>query len=268
MIREAIPRAERVGFDDAKFLALRSLADVCIARGDLEGAERTAREALAFGASIHAGTIFAAETSLGGILHLRDRTAEALAVLSKAASRGPSFFSGYPEGLLALGMTVAGMDGAADACNAAMKFLPRPGHTRGLGAWYAVLSVIQALCLGGRREEAGRLQAEAEKIASEWDSNHCGFPVRSAAGIAAACAGNWTRAEEHHRAAVARMEVVPYVTAQPIARYWYADMLAERAGAGDIEAAKILLRETITASDAIGLALYARLARQRLARMS
>jgi tetratricopeptide (TPR) repeat protein len=264
LIREAIPRAVRIGLDDAKFVSLRSLADVCIARGDLKNAERTAKEALAFGASIQAGTMFAAETSLGGVLHLLDRAGEAVPLLRKAASHGVSFFSGYPEGLLALSMTAAGMEGAAEACNAAMKFLPRPGVSRGLGAWYAVLTLTEALCLGGRREEAARLQTEAEKIASEWDSNHCGFPVRSAAGIAAACAGNWPLAEEHHRAAIARMDAVPYPTGRAIARYWYADMLAERRCPGDVEAAKILLREAIAASDAIGLALYARLAGQRL----
>ncbi len=95
-----------------------------------------------------------------------------------------------------------------------------------------------------------------------------GFPAETAAGIAAACAGNWTRAEEHHRGAIARMEAAPYVTAQPIARYWYADMLAERGGPGDVESAKARLQESITASDAIGLALYARLARQRLAQVA
>ncbi len=111
------------------------------------------------------------------------------------------------------------------------------------------------------------MQAEAEKIAAEWDCNILGFPVRTAGGIAAAGAGNWTRAEEHHRAAIARMGAVPYITAQPIARYWYADMLAERRGPGDTEGAKTLLKESIATSERIGLALYARLARQRLARI-
>jgi hypothetical protein len=64
------------------------------------------------------------------------------------------------------------------------------------------------------------------------------------------------------------MESVPYVTAQPIARYWYADMLAERRGPGDIEAAKALLQASMSASDAIGLALYARLARRRFAQVA
>lgn len=112
------------------------------------------------------------------------------------------------------------------------------------------------------------MQAEVENVAAEWDCTHAGFPVRTAAGVAAACTGNLACAEEHHRAAIARMESVPYLTAQPIARYWYADMLAERGGPRDIDAAKSQLQALIRASDAIGLALYARLARRRLAQIA
>ena len=42
-------------------------------------------------------------------------------------------------------------------------------------------------------------------------------------------------------------------------------MLAERGTAGDLDAARALLNETIAKSDAIGLALFACLARERLA---
>ena len=267
LILEAIPRAMRTGHDVAQSLALWVLAEVHVAKGELEKAERAAREGLGLMESCRFGWRFVVEISLGGILLYRDRTEEALTVLTRAAAGPAVLCSGFPEGLLALGMTAAQMQGAANACTAVMRFLPRPGTSRGTGAWNAVLSVTEALCLSGRREEAGRLQGQAEKIAAEWDCNHAGFPVRTAAGIAAACAGNWTRAEEHHRATIARMEAVPYVTAQPIARYWYADMLAKRRGAGDMEAAKALLHTSIAGSDDIGLALYARLARQMLARI-
>jgi tetratricopeptide (TPR) repeat protein len=268
LIEETIPRAEQVGHDVAKSCALGARAGVYLARGDLEGGERAAREALEFGYSCDFGWLFLVETILGGILLYRDQTEEGLSLLTKAAAGHTTHFSGFPKGLLALGMTAAQMDSAADACAAAMRFLPRPGISRGMGAWHAVLIDTEALCLGGRREEAGRLESEAEKIAAEWDCGFHGFPARTAAGIAAACAGNWTRAEEHHRAAIARMEAVPYVTAQPIARYWYADMLAERGGTEDVCAAKAMLSESIAASDRIGLTLYARLARQRLARIA
>jgi len=264
LIRKAITRAEKIGHANAKFPALAFLVQAYIARGDLESAERTAREALAFGESIQAGLLFLAESRLGVVLLFRDRLAEAIMMFERAAGGPPSFYSGSAEGMLALARTAAGVEGVDDACNAAMRFLPRPGNSRGLGAWHAILSLTEALCLGGRRQEVLRLQDETENIAAEWDYNDFGFPAKSAAGIAAACAGNWARAEEHHRAAMTRMDKVPYVAAQPIARYWYADMLVERGATGDLEAAKILLRETIAKSDAIGLALYARLARQKL----
>jgi tetratricopeptide (TPR) repeat protein len=268
LVRETIRRATQVGHDVAKSCALAALPMVYLAQGDLHGAERAVREALAFGESSHFGWLFMAETILGGILLYRAQTEEGLSWLAKAASAPTTHFSGFPQSLLALGMTAAEKSGAADAFTAAMRFLPRPGTSRGTGAWHAVLGLAEAFSLSGRREEAGSLQLEAEKIAAEWDCNMVGFPVLTAAGIAAACAGNWTRAEAHHRASIARMEAVPYVTAQPIARYWYADMLAERGGAGDIEAAKALLQESITASDAIGLLLYGRLARQRFAQFA
>jgi tetratricopeptide (TPR) repeat protein len=265
LVVEAIPRATRLGSDPAKSIALWILAGVHVSQGRLESAEQTARDALTLMESCRFGWAFVAEFSLGGILLYRGRTEEALRLLTKAAAVSAPLYRGYAEGLLAWGSTAAGMDGATEARAAAMRCLPRPGTSRSVGAWNAVLSLTEALCLSGHRQEAGRLQGVAEKISNEWDCNHAGFPVRTAAGIAAACAGDWTRAEEHHRAAIERMEAVPYVTAQPIARYWYADMLAERRGAEDIEAARVILGESIAASDRISLALYARLARQRLA---
>jgi serine/threonine protein kinase len=273
LIEETIPRAEKVGHDVAKSCALAVRAGVCVAKGSLEGGERAAREALAFGESTHFGWLFLVQAILGGILLYRERTEEGLALLAKAAAGPTTHFTGFSEGLLALGTTAAEKATTAAhkegaACAAAMRFLPRQGTSRGHGAWHAVLSLTEAMCLAGRRDEAARLQVEAEKIAGEWDCSFHGFPARTAAGIAAACAGNWTRAEEHHRAAITRMGSVPYVTAQPIARYWYADLLVERKSYEDIRAAKTILSESIAASDRIGLTLYARLARQRLARIA
>ena len=59
------------------------------------------------------------------------------------------------------------------------------------------------------------LQEQAEKIAAESDWNQLVFPICTAAGIAAACAGNWMRAEEHHRAVFTGMKTLapPYGTA-------------------------------------------------------
>jgi tetratricopeptide (TPR) repeat protein len=265
---EAIARAARIQNDVAKAIALWVLAGVHISNGKLESAEETAREALALMDTSHFGWAFVAELTLGGILLYRGQTEEALGALTKAAAKSAPLYRGYAEGLLALGSTAAGMNCAAEARAGTTAFLPRPGVSRSIGAWNPVLSLTEALCLSGHRQDAGRLQVEAERIANEWDCNHAGFPVRTAAGIAAACTGDYTQAEQHHRAAIERMEAVPYVTAQPIARYWYADMLVQRRGAGDVRAAKAVLEESVTKSDRIGVILYARLGRQRLSEIA
>ena len=268
LARESISRAGRLDFDAVKLAAMRSLADLQLARGDLAEAERTARDALALLVAGGSSMMFSVETSLAGILHLGDRSEEAMPLLLSAAGRRMPFFAGYPESLFALCQVVLGSPDADAAIDAAVKWLPGPGRSRGLGGWHAVTLLVEALRRRNRCSEAARMVDAAEKVAAEWDSNHYAFPVRSAAGIAAACAGDWTRAEEHHRAAIERMDAVPYATARAIARYWYADMLIERGGTDDRSPAAELLETAATLSDAIGLALYARLARQRLAEMT
>ncbi|HXR97938.1 MAG TPA: protein kinase [Terriglobales bacterium] len=266
LIQEIIHLAERVGHDFAKAMALYSLANQYAATGELNAAERTGREALNFAESTRFPIVkMNAAAVLGRILTLSDRMDEALGLLAKSAGGPVNLMSGSAEGLLALALTAAGLAGAADACREAERFLPRPGASRGVGTWGAVMCLAQAYCLSGRRGEAAGLEADAGKIAREWDFSLVGIPAKTVAGITSACAGNWMRAEEYHRAAIAGMDAAAYVTAQPMARYWYADMLAERGGRGDADAAKALLEQTIDASERIGLALYARLARQRLA---
>jgi hypothetical protein len=149
---EAIPRAVRTGHDLAKSLALWVLAEVHVAKGDLERAERAAREALELMESCRFGWLFVVEISLGSILLYRDQTQEALSLLTKAVRGSAPLYNGFPEGLLALGMTAAGIKDAATACAAVRRFLPRPGTSRSVGAWNAVLSLTETLCLSGRRE--------------------------------------------------------------------------------------------------------------------
>lgn len=52
-----------------------------------------------------------------------------------------------------------------------------------------------------------------------------------------------------------------------MSRYWYADMLVERRQADDLEQARDLLHTVAIQSEKIGLALYARLAREKLSRL-
>src|SRR5262249_28886881 len=88
---------------------------------------------------------------------------------------------------------------------------------------------------------------------------------RTTAGIAAACARNWPRAEEHHRTAIGYADRMALRVCQPIARYWYADMLRARDEAGDREKTRPLLSEALAMFESLGAPLYARQASEALA---
>jgi hypothetical protein len=77
----------------------------------------------------------------------------------------------------------------------------------------------------------------------------------TAAGIAAACAGEWERADQHHRAAIHLADNMPHRVAQAIARYWYADTLRAR---GDAAEARTLLGEALGIFEKLEMPLYAR----------
>jgi hypothetical protein len=88
---------------------------------------------------------------------------------------------------------------------------------------------------------------------------------RTAAGIAAACEGDWARAEEHHQAAIRQADTIPHRVAQSIARYWYAVMLLARGRQTDSTDARALLGEALGMFESLGMPLYARQAGDRLA---
>ncbi len=86
----------------------------------------------------------------------------------------------------------------------------------------------------------------------------------TAAGIAAACAKEWSRAEAHHQRAIQQADAA-YRVCQPDARVWYADMLLARGDEGDRERARVLLAEALALYEAIGMPNFARRTSARLA---
>ncbi len=263
VLHEAITRAARVGHNNARFSALTQMAFTCLALGELDAAEQTAREALAFGQTFPCGLLFIAQDVLGLVLAYRLRTVESLQSLREAMTYTASYMAGSPEGMLAIGMAAAGLDPAEPAADAISK-LHRPGISRSFGSWVTVFYVVEALAIAGRSGQAALLLRDAEKITTEWQTGFSGFPAHTAAGIAAAGAGDWDLSEQHHQQAIAAMDASEYVISRPIARLWYADMLLARNQEGDGAKARTLLCEAQTQSEKIGLALYARLASERL----
>lgn len=149
----------------------------------------------------------------------------------------------------------------------ALEFVPRVGQPAPFGRWPTLNLVIEALATAGMVEDAAALEPVAEEMI------RLGFSLiftsqalpRTTAGIASACARNWSRSEDHHQAAIYQADITPLRILQPNARYWYAEMLHARNLPGDTVRARTLLREALQMFESFGMPLYARQASERLA---
>jgi len=92
------------------------------------------------------------------------------------------------------------------------------------GEWLALERSVVGLAALGKKEDAAALRPLTEELVRTgvWVSSAMS-PFRTAAGIAAACAGDWAAAKEHHLTAIHQMDTAPYRHAQPIARMVRAD---------------------------------------------
>ncbi len=155
---------------------------------------------------------------------------------------------------------------AGTALAGVLRYLPIPGIPFSTGACGCLPFVVEGLALLGRVQEAAALEPHAEHVVASGPlcaySQHL---FRTSAGIGAACAHNWTRAEEHHRTAIHQADSAPYRPAQAIARSWYGEMLLSRDMRGDRESARGLLSEAQEIYAALGMEWHARRAAGRLA---
>ncbi len=266
LLRESLARAEKVGHLHAVWVAKVSVAQVLTIRGDLEGADRVAREAHDFALSIGSRWAFLDNLYLGSIAHYRGQFDEALRWIRQGIEvEPPSGFGGQLRGALFWTLAAQGDPASGAALAAARAYLPVPGRPFSIGSCGCLPFVVEGLALLGRFDEAAALEPHAEHVVA--NGPLCVFSqhlFRTSAGIAAACAGHWERAEEHHRMAIQQADAAPYRVAQPIARSWYAEMLLSRDLPGDRERAHELLREALHMYQAIGMAWHARRAAGRL----
>jgi hypothetical protein len=141
--------------------------------------------------------------------------------------------------------------------------MPRAGHPAPYGRWPTLNLAIEALATTGRTEEAAALYPVAE------DMLGLGYSImwagaalpHTTAGIAAACAREWARAEKHHQTAIGQAHSMALRVCQPIARYWYTEMLRAR----DRIRAHNLLTEAIAMFESLSMPLYSRQGREKLA---
>jgi hypothetical protein len=144
--------------------------------------------------------------------------------------------------------------------------LPKDGQLNPVGGWLAVERSVVGLGALGRKEEAAALRPLTEEMVRTgvWVSN-AQSPFRTAAGIAAACAGDWSTVEEHHLTATHQMDTAPYRVSQPIAREWYALTLLDRNAAGDRAKARGLLSEALAMYESMEMPFHANRTSGRLA---
>jgi tetratricopeptide (TPR) repeat protein len=269
LAEERRPLAERIGHQTVVWLFEGARVFDAMWRGDLEAAERAADEWQAFGQTLETGFRFLEPLSVGLINSFGGRCAEGVAHFQDALDREPKvgFLSGISATALAWVLAHEGDPAADDVLRVRPPRLPERGRIPTFGAWVALANVVETLALLDRRDEAAALRASAEDLVAT--GVQCNWSVTmfaTAAGVAAACAREWTRAEVHHQRAIQQADAA-YRICQPDARVWYADMLLARGETGDRDRARALLAEALALYESIGMPGFAQRTSARLAGM-
>jgi tetratricopeptide (TPR) repeat protein len=266
ILSDAIPRAERVGHGCATWSYKHFRGQMLMARGDFDEAFRAVMDAHAFGELISVGWVYLDYLTLGTLAFYRGQTDEALRNFRHGHQIEPvSYQSGHFSGALFLALAAKGDPEAPDALAKARLDLPAAGRPLSTGSCGCLAFVLEGLAISGMLEEAAALQEQAEYVVANgplcFYSHHL---FRTSAGIAAAAASNWTRAEEHYRIAIQQADSAPYRCAQPVARYWYAEMLLRRGMVGDHKRALELFGEALQICNDVGMPWQAQRTKDRL----
>lgn len=243
----AILRAEKIGHNGAVWALKIGSSIASAARGDLLAANKETLDAWEFGVAHEVGWNFAAGLQLGHFALWRGNLAEAEGWYSRGLkSEGKSYLSGLSEACL-FAAFAENRDPRAEQAWARRRWKsPLSGQLNSLGSWVALERSVIGLAHMDRNAELAALLPMTEELllTGAWTYSLLS-PFRTVAGIAAAAAGEWSSAEEHHRTAIHQTDTAPYHHLQPVAREWYAKMLIDRNGPDDLTSARSLLEEAI-----------------------
>ena len=263
--RNAIPMAERIGHWGSACFCQWFIYEARVAAGDLEGASELAQVLDEYDRLHYVPWGVVAKVTLANVARMRGRADEAVDWCGRAKIPERNHWGGYPHAALALTYAQTRDPRLDQALETAMRFVPRAGRPAPYGNWPTLNMAIETLAVAGRVDEAAALHPVAEEmIGRGWALMKAMALPRTTAGIAAASARNWPRAEEHHQTAIQQADTWPHRVCQPIARYWCAEMLRARGGPGDDTRMRERLSEALSGFESLGMPLYARQAQEKL----
>ena len=236
--------------------------------GDLQSFDALARQKL--DAWQRAGLpVFFSHLFVGAAQFWKGQWRESGASFERAVHTGfyPSWFD-IIWGWLFLAKAYAGDADALQVFNAKRSALPRLGQPASSGSCHLPQQAVEGLAMLGEKREAHALYPVLLQL---MPMRLTGFAVgllTTSAGIAAACGGEWSAAEEHFETARRQAREIPYKIAQPEAARWYAWMLAERHASGDRERARALLDEAAEVYRTIGMPKHLEIAERIRERLS
>jgi tetratricopeptide (TPR) repeat protein/predicted Ser/Thr protein kinase len=263
----SLPKALRVGHHGAVWVQSHYASMLPMVRGDLSAARDEVVAAIEYARTWHIPWVAYSHLTNGVLALYQGRQEEALQQIRTAVDIEPpaTYMNGYASTTLFWALAHQADPGALDFLRRNPPPLPNPGRPNRMGAWVSLPLVIEGLAWLGRREEVAGLGPRAEALVET--AIYCrGFSLsRIYAGITAAAARDWARAEEHFAVATKQAAGIPSPCAEPQARAWHAEMLLDRNGAGDRDQARALLQEAATMHAALGMPGFERRERERLA---
>ena len=263
----SLARAEKVGHHGSIWGAKWLGTFLSAARGDPKVAGQASEDAWNFGEANQQEWNFCIDTSRGQYAFLRGEFAEAERWFRYRPENGEkTFMSGWAESSLFAALAETNDYRAWKAWTEHRWKSPRIGQPNPNGAWLALERSVIGLAWLGKREEVAALRplSEALVLTGAWAFSYLS-PFRTAAGIAAASAGDWSAAEQHHLTAIHQTDTAPYRISQPTAREWYAAMLLDRNAPGDAAKARGLLSEALAMYESMGMPFHANRTSGRLA---
>lgn len=262
---------ERVGDPGALFAARRARGYMDLPlTGNLERFHAFASADLAFLEALGSRFTANSHASIAHALFCQGRWDDALPHAERARELeiDDSWAGASSTPLLLVHSYLGNVAATREALERARPRLPIAGRVNESGTWEILPAAVEAFAVIGARAEAAALYGQAAQAAES--SALIRYISRSlphtTAGVAAACGGQWERAERHFVAGLRQAYELPHRIEQPELKRWFAWMLLARNAGGDRERARALLGEAARAYGELGMPRHVALAEDALNR--